>query len=228
MEANLALPLHEHATDVTRLITESAYGNGTLSIVGVWDVASLTSDKLEQLRTRGEREFVYAHAFDALLTNQPEWTEAFGGLTVNDIAQHMKMQTAEVIEERYQRGRAEAALADRDAEIARLTAALAAAQFDRDEAIKDFRFGVHHDCRPNRKQAESWRDQLRDETDRHADTKAALADRDATIARLREVMQRAADALESDSTLEQRVAAWDAIADCFEPALTPAKEADRG
>jgi hypothetical protein len=70
--------------------------------------------------------------------------------------------------------------------IARLTAALTAAQFDRDEAVKDFRFGVHHDCRPNRKQAESWRDQLRDETDRHADTKAALADRDATIARLRE------------------------------------------
>jgi hypothetical protein len=132
---------------------------------------------------------------------------------------------------------AEAALADRDATIARLTAALTAAQFDRDEAVKDFLFGVHHDCRPNRKQAESWRDQLRDETDRHADTKAALADRDATIARLRSFLtlekgryQAELDAGVVSGTFLHRIRGkrdmcGEALAQL---PLTPAKEADRG
>jgi hypothetical protein len=211
MEANLALPLHEHATDVTRLITESAYGNGTLSIVGVWDIASLTPDKLEQLRARGEREFVYAHAFDALLTNQPEWTEAFGGLTVNDIAQHVKMQTAELIEERYQRSRAEAENARLTAEVARMAMTQS---FERDGTC--VYCGQETSCIAGNPAKWPMRFPEPDGTGilriHHTgcvlSRLAALADRDATIARL-----------------QHEVSDYRRIA---EAALTPAKEADRG
>jgi chromosome segregation ATPase len=155
-----------------------------------------------------------------------------------DGADHKGAEIADVHAEILHRAeQAEAALADRDATIARLTAALTAAQFDRDEAVKDFLFGVHHDCRPNRKQAESWRDQLRDETDRHADTKAALADRDATIARLRSFLtlekgryQAELDAGVVSGTFLHRIRGkrdmcGEALAQL---PLTPAKEADRG
>jgi hypothetical protein len=50
---------------VKRLIVEPTQdGRG---IVGVWDVTSLSDDRLAQLRQRHEREFVYARDYDEIV-----------------------------------------------------------------------------------------------------------------------------------------------------------------
>jgi hypothetical protein len=135
-----------------RLITETARDHS--GIIGVWDINSLKPEALAQLRQRHEREFVYARDFDAALDALARQQEANARLTEqNDALQEAAGESCHVCEYEWDnewatvstdRSRsvvcakcwdgstalaraltAEAALADRDATIARLREAVA-------------------------------------------------------------------------------------------------------
>jgi hypothetical protein len=134
-----------------RLITETARDHS--GIIGVWDINSLKPEALAQLRQRHEREFVYARDFDAALDALARQQEANARLTEqNDALQEAAGESCHVCEYEWDnewatvstdRSRsvvcakcwdgstalaraltAEAALADRDATIARLRSLL--------------------------------------------------------------------------------------------------------
>jgi hypothetical protein len=226
-------------SDVMRLITETARDNS--GIIGVWDINSLKAEALAQLRQRHEREFVYARDFDALLDALARQQEANARLTEqNDALQEAAGESCHVCEYEWDNEwatvstdrarsvvcakcwdgstalaravKAEAALADRDATIARL----------RDELVKE---ELLHD--------EQLRRALTAKDAEIARQREALGDADRDIHEWMRLARRQMVELPDWEHLpcgptSAGLAESGAVRLRIREALTPAKEADRG
>jgi hypothetical protein len=198
------------ATDLTaadwaamrRLITESARDNR--SIIGVWNITSLTPERLAELRQRHEHEFVYARDFDAALDALARQQEANARLTAElDLERRLEAARPNLVQAMcetaaknlHRANVAEAALADRDAELANCRQRLARQAITVQERQDDWQ--------RMREERDALKALCRDTKGMATDQ--MVAERDATITRLTAMLAACAPYLKDDETPVERI-----------------------